>query len=170
MIYDHLDRIADYRNLGPRFGAAIDWLTTTDLEALSFYPPARAGQHKIQIQNEAVFALLNTYPPTASENVVWESHREYADIQVVVTGVEQMGIASLSDDSPIRGAYDAETDAAFYDLPGPDTASSKPAFLTFGPRMFAVYLPQDIHAPNLALPGHDASVRKVVVKVRLDQA
>lgn len=170
MIYDHLDRITDYRGLGPHFGAAIDWLTATDLDALTFYPPAQAGQHKVQIQGEEVFALLNTYPPTAAENIVWESHRDYADIQAVVTGVEQMGIASLRDDSPVRKAYDAETDAALYDLPGPDAASSKPAFLPFGPRMFAIYLPQDIHAPNLALPGHDAAVRKVVVKVRLDRA
>lgn len=168
MIYDHLDRIADYRGLEDRFAKAIDWLTGTDLDALTYHPVAESGQHKMRIQDDDVFAMLNTYPPAPHDQIVWESHRDYADIQVIVSGYEQMGIASLNDNPPVKKGYDPAIDAAFYDLPAPGNDSSVSiTFVPFSPDMFAIYLPQDIHAPNLALAGHTEPVRKVVVKVRV---
>ncbi len=168
MIYDHLDRLDNYRGLGARFAAAIDWLTVTDLPSLTYYPPKQVRERAVSIVGqEEVFAMLSTYPPTAHDQIVWESHRIYADIQVIVAGAEQMGIASLHHNPPIKQDYFAAIDAAFYHLPGPDAPAPHTAFLPFMPRTFAIFLPQDIHAPNLALPGHDDPIRKIVVKVAL---
>jgi len=176
MIYDHLDRIGQYRGLGRNFGPAIDWLTNTDLQALTFHPPADAGLHKPKIAGEDgidVYAMLMTYQPNPVEKTVWESHRQYADIQVVVSGIEQMGIAMLHDGVPVTRPYTAESDAALYGLPRWDEAkameTSNASVLPYGPGMFGIFLPQDIHAPMLAIPGKVGTVRKIVVKVRLDQ-
>ncbi len=167
MIYDHLDRLSTYRPLSPRFAAAIDWLSQTDLQALTFHPPAEAGQHKQHIDGDDVFAQLLTYTPVGPEKVVWESHRDYADLQLVVSGIEQMGIAPLSLDPPVKKAYDATADAALYDLSGPDSPAPGSAFLPFSAGLFGIYLPQDLHAPSLAVPGQVGPVQKIVMKIRL---
>lgn len=150
MILDRMGRAAFYCSAHKRFGQAFDFLTSTDLAAL---PPGRAT-----IQGEELFALVNDYSTQAQEKCRFEAHRKYIDIQLMVRGIERIGVADLAtmkDDEP----YDAERDVAFFHGQG------EPITLREG--TFAIFFPHDAHQPGIAV-AEPLPCRKVVVKVRIE--
>ena len=72
---------------------------------------------------------------------------------------ERMGYVPIADTRE-RDPYDPERDVAFFE-PGRD-------FINVRAGMFAVFWPTDVHAPQAA-DGSPATVRKVVVKVAVDE-
>jgi YhcH/YjgK/YiaL family protein len=150
-----LDRLADsaiYHRLGDRFGAGFDYLRETDLRSLA--------DGRYEIRGENVFAIVQTYQPKPRPQGRWEAHRLYADIQYVVSGVEQMGVGPLVG-LKVVAPYDAEKDVEFYaDLPHQQ-------WISVAAGNFAVFLPHDVHMPSLSLDGNLAEVKKVVIKVRV---
>ena len=153
MIYNTLENSAGLAGLGPRFAQAFAWLRAANLAALE------PGRH--DIAGEDIYALLQHRPLKASDEAVWEAHRKYADIQLVIEGRERLGYALL--DGAPDGLYEEAKD--FLTLP--DLAGQ---CLGLGPGEFAVFLPHDAHRPLLLPEGaaQGAMVRKAVVKVRLD--
>ena len=95
----------------------------------------------------------------------YESHRVMADIQIVLDGEEECRVLSVEPELPGAPAltpeapYDADRDIVFY-REMPEAA----ARLRLRSGFFALLLPQDAHAPALAVstPGR---VKKLVVKV-----
>jgi beta-galactosidase beta subunit len=67
----------------------------------------------------------------------------------------------LSDKLSVRQAYDAEKDAILFDANG--------QFFNVYAGSYAIFAPNDVHAPCLAaeLPGPVGEVCKVVVKCRV---
>jgi YhcH/YjgK/YiaL family protein len=149
MILDRLENAARY-NLGPRFQQGFTWLAATNLAGVP------AGRETID--GEHLFALMNEYSTQPHERCRFEAHRKYADIQYMVEGVEQIGIANVHELAE-REPYLAERDIAFFDGQGD--------LVTLRSGMFAVFFPHDAHQPGIAL-GEPAHVRKVVVKVLLE--
>jgi YhcH/YjgK/YiaL family protein len=79
----------------------------------------------------------------------------------MITGRERMGVA------PIEGmrsqmAYDGEKDLEFF-----AGGASEGQLVTVDQGSFTIFLPHDVHMPNLALAASQR-VKKVVVKVKLD--
>ena len=105
-----------------------------------------------------VYASVQEYT-TKRDSKTLEAHREYIDIQLVLTGKEEIVCAQLAD---CREAvpYDGEKDAAFY------TCSENKVALAFQPGSFGIFFPWDAHAPGLQLCG-PSRVKKIVVKVRV---
>jgi biofilm protein TabA len=149
LILDSLTQAKIYRAFGAGFAAGFDYLAATDLLALA--------DGRYEIQGSDVFAIVQSYNTKPREQGRWEAHRQYADIQIVVTGRERMGVAPISS-LKLACEYDPEKDVAFYDGDG--------QFFTVGEGSFALFLPHDVHMPSLAIesPG---PVKKVVVKVRV---
>lgn len=133
---------------------ALDYLKATDFSILP------AGRHELDGAN--VFALVQRYQPKPLAQAVWESHREHIDVQYIAAGVERMGYMSLAAAPVIAQPYDREKDVTFYQ-PGSD-------MLTFSAGTFAIFAPQDIHAPGLAVEGAagQAEVLKIVIKIRIE--
>jgi len=162
MIHDHLDQLDAYASLMPGFAEALSFLRTQPLMALD------TGRH--DIDGDRLFCIIDRYTPRGDDEQVWETHERYADVQLMVSGSERMGVVprKLSSGKPglgVKTPYDAERDATFYQ---PATHADGPVWLTMTPGRTAVFLPQDIHAPGLALRGHEAKpVTKAVVKVRV---
>jgi YhcH/YjgK/YiaL family protein len=155
MILDRLEHAAFYRGLSPQIAAALDYLQTTDLAALA--------DGRYELDGERLVAIVQRYRPKPLRRAVWESHRRYVDVQYVVSGVERMGWAALSDALPVRAVYDPARDAAFYDL-----AARDGLLFPVGPGSFAVFTPHDVHAPGLAPAGAPpGEVCKVVMKCLL---
>ena len=150
MILDRLDNPFALAAVPPRLGAAVDFLRRRDLDALT------PGRHVID--GERLFAIVEEYTTLPPDECRWEAHRAYIDVQFVVRGVERMGFMNISR-AVEREPYDQSRDVAFFE-PGDD-------FVTVHAGMFAVFGPEDVHAPRGAA-GSPALARKIVVKVAVE--
>jgi len=146
MIFDQLGRAG---RADPRLAAAFAFLAGRDFSA---DPPGR-----IELQGDALYALVQEYTTKPAEAGQWEAHRRYIDVQYLVRGCERIGFAPV--ETLQAGAYIPEKD--FLPLSGPGSS------LDLSAGYFAVFYPEDAHMPGLAVKGPE-SVKKVVVKVRVD--
>lgn len=150
MIIDRLGSRFSSSNLPPRLREALEWLRATDVRALA------TGRHAID--GDSLFALVQEYTTRTAGECRWEAHRMYTDVQYVVSGSERMGFSNISNARELE-PYDAARDVAFFE-PGED-------FVTVRAGMFAIFTPDDVHAPCGAA-GKPASVRKIVIKAAID--
>ena len=154
MILDRLENAAFYRSLSPRIAAALEYLRATDFSALA------DGRH--EIDGDRLVAMVQRYRTKPLAKARWEAHRRYLDVQYVVEGDERIGYAPVLKDSPVAEPYDADKDVMFYAVQGD--------LLQVSAGSFAIFAPQDIHAPGLVggAPPVVRDVLKVVMKCRLD--
>ena len=149
MVYDELNAIESYRTLlGPHADAIIAFLRRGDLESLS------DGEHPIQ--GREAYAIVQTYMTRPREQCVWESHRKYADIQLVLRGREHMGRQPI-EAMKVSQPYDESRDRILY--------SGEGEGLTVSAGQFTIFLPHDVHMPGRMIARAE-EVKKVVVKVR----
>ncbi len=149
MIIDHINYSDAYLNLSPRIRKGLEFLKALDFDTLQ---PGRND-----IDGDSLFAISQEYETRDPKDGKWESHRLYADIQMVVDGEERIGYAAL-ESMVVKTEYLAERDCAIYEGAGD--------FIRFQKGVFGIFFPQDVHMPSIALdqPSH---VKKVVVKVLL---
>jgi YhcH/YjgK/YiaL family protein len=150
MIVDRLCHADCYAALHPRFAAAFAFLKRGDVSTL---PPGR-----YEIDGDNVFALVQSYVTHDPEPRRFEVHRRYVDVQFIAEGRERIGVADLST-LQWTEPYDEPRDAAFLTGAGVDVELAVGGFM--------VLFPHDAHQPCLHPAGGPASVRKIVVKVRV---
>jgi len=121
--------------------------------------PADLAKGKIPIDGEAMFASINTYATKSPEELSFEAHRKYIDVQIVLKGRERIDVTQRTD-LPVRQAYAENTDVMFYDPPTNFTS------LFVEPGQFVVLYPHDAHRPNITADV-PTEVRKLVVKIRV---
>jgi YhcH/YjgK/YiaL family protein len=51
---------------------------------------------KYEIMGEQIYAVVSEYQTSPSEERLWEAHREYVDLQVVIRGEEVIEVSPLS--------------------------------------------------------------------------
>ena len=147
MILDTLDNEARYRGLHPRFKQAFEWLRTCRFEDL---PTGR-----VEIDGPALYASVMRESGRGQAVAKYETHRQYIDIQYLVTGSDLMGWAHLVPGLKSLG-YETAKDLEFYE--------AKPTLWVPVPAgTFTIFFPEDAHAP---MAGIEAMF-KVVVKVRV---
>ncbi len=153
MILDRLENAALYRPLGPRIAAALDWLRATDIAALA--------EGRYELEGDRLAAIVQRYRTKPLPKARWEAHHRYLDVQYVAEGTERIGYAPLTEQWKVVEPYDEAKDVAFYDARG--DLFEVPA------GSFAIFGPQDIHAPGLVggTPPVVREVLKVVVKCLL---
>ena len=149
MIYDTIEHAGQYRRISKNLAKALDFLTCADLEAMD--------AERVEIDGSRVFAFFQRYE-TKPANDRPEAHRDYIDIQYLVSGEEMIGVAPLSS---MRREVEAHPDRDIYFYEG-ETAK-----LPLGSGRFAILFPQDAHAPCIAA-GESRPVRKLVIKVAVD--
>jgi YhcH/YjgK/YiaL family protein len=138
--------------MSPNFEKAIQYILHTD------FSRQETGQYPVDGDN--VFAIVNEYTTKPLAECDPESHRDYADIQIVVTGAEKFGYTPLADRTATI-PYDPERDVAFYSLAEEDLN-----YLTLPAGQFIIFFPSDIHQPEV-FDHQPALVKKVVMKVAL---
>ena len=146
MIYDTLEHIELYRDVHPRIYQGLK-LLEKDLSGLA------PGDYPVD--GERLYCSIQAYDTVPVGTL--ESHKRYADIQYVIRGAEYMGVAPLEDKEP----FESHPDRDLYFYHGDMDK------LTLTPGRFIVLMPQDLHAPRIAV-GESAPVLKCVVKVLLD--
>ncbi|MBE6290848.1 MAG: DUF386 domain-containing protein [Bacteroidales bacterium] len=145
MVIDNLKNLRDYASLNPLFAQAIDYIENTDLKALA---PGKI----VLVENELI-VNVNEIGPKTKEQAKLETHNEYIDIQIPLTGVEQMGYTQRTD-LP-EAEYDVVKDLTLYEGLADD-------YLTVKPGMFTLFFPSDGHAPGITPTG----LKKIIVKVK----
>ncbi len=146
MVIDRLENLEKYVSLNPLFAQAVDFLKSTDLEA------HETG--KVVLKEGELIVNFSQARPKTKEEARIETHNNFIDIQIPLSGVEGMGYMPRAD-LP-EAAYNAEKDITFYEGLATD-------YLTVKPGMFAIFFPEDAHAPGITPDG----VKKVIVKVRV---
>lgn len=104
-----------------------------------------------------LFALEQAYRSKPRSEGVYESHRVYLDIQVIVAGEELMELTEVAR-LKVQEDFTPERDLIFYqDFRGGSVLRMHAGEL-------AIFRPADAHMPSLAVDA-PAVVRKTVVKV-----
>ena len=112
------------------------------------------GKYPIDGQN--AYATISTGPPKKMEEVKWESHKKYIDLQYVISGKIKIGLAPVTT-ATVTEPYSESRDAANYNATG--------KYLTATPKEFFLFFPQDAHRPDIKIEGAD-SLKKLVIKIR----
>lgn len=151
MILDDLENSARYECLGRRFSQAFTLLRTGNLAA------KEAGNY--EVDGKKLYYMVQHYNTKPREERRFESHRVYADIQVVFSGRETMGFTKVSG-LDVQTPYDDNKDIMFFGTPADYTELKMEA------GDFVVLFPGEAHMPQCQWGG-PAQVVKVVFKVML---
>ena len=145
----------------PGFASAfayIEDLMRPDSPARQRLDHLAAGENKKIELAGGVFAVEQVYQTKPRTEGIFESHRKYIDIQVVVAGEERMEVIDAAHIT-VREPYSAERDVILYH----DASGASELRLRAGEA--AVFFPIDVHMPSLRLHVPAVLVRKTVVKV-----
>ena len=156
MFIGYLSNLADEIEFyPPALQKGLRFLMDTDISSL---PVGRC-----EIEGNQLFALVSDYLTEPKQQRRPEAHVKYIDIQYVHSGAESIGVGPLHAVSEVDEDLLASRDLIFYK----GLAVETDIVLQAG--MFAVFFPWDVHRPNCS-PGPEAGqIRKVVVKVALNQ-
>lgn len=150
MIIDSLQNAAKYTLLHPHFAKAFDYINTTDLAAIE------VGKYEIDGDNLRAI-VSNKKGVTADESVAkFECHDKHIDIQLCISGNEQIGWKPREKCATPNGGYNPDKDVQLYH-DKPDT------FFGLTDNQFAIFYPEDVHAPMIG----DAEIKKLVIKVKI---
>lgn len=154
MIFDKLKNAACYAGLSDNFRTAIEFMLSRD------FTDAPAG--KYEIDGKEVYATIYDQTGLTVGKEKYECHRNYADIQLVLSGGERMFYAELGSCENFTDHNDVK-DIAF-------CTAENGVDLRFLPGDFAIFFPQDAHMPGMCLPenaGKDMITKKLVIKVKI---
>ncbi|QLB13681.1 YhcH/YjgK/YiaL family protein [Bisgaardia hudsonensis] len=140
-------------NLPKVIADVCDHLKTLDLINLE------KGRHDLTDQ-----IYMNVMEPetAASESKQAELHRQYIDVQVLISGQEWIEYAVNTPDLSQYTPYDEKDD---YQLI-PDIPNKSTIKLT--PNMFAIFFPYEPHKPCCNVDGKVVNLKKLVVKVPVE--
>ena len=147
MIYDSLENFKIYQGLHPQFRDVRKFIERNKLADLP------EGRHNIN--EEGAHAVLSSYLTKDQSEKHIEAHRRFIDIQIILNGMEKVGVCNRADCS--ESDYDSERD--FQQLNG------QVETLTLKPNYFAIFMPQDGHMPQIKYGEKPEEVKKLVIKV-----
>lgn len=152
MIFDHFQNASIYNGLSRKIAEGLALLADPAVRN------APAGKHIVR--DKELFYVVAEYTTKPHQEVKPEIHQKYLDIQFVATGQEYIETSPL-DKLTVCDAYDPQKDAALYQ---PDPMPSR---LLMRPGWFAIFWPNEPHAPGVCVDVPTA-VRKIVVKVLME--
>lgn len=149
MIIDTIANASKYFSVHPLFAKAFEYIEQTDL--------ANAPDGKLDI-TEGLKAIFSDKAGTTAEASVgkFECHNKNIDIQLCINGVETIGWKPREKCMTENGGYNPEKDVQLYNEQ-PDMYFQ----LTNG--QFAVFFPEDVHAPMIGA----GEIKKLVIKVKI---
>ena len=147
MIVDTLQNLQAYVTLNPLFPKVIEFLKNNDLNALE------TGKH--EIEGKDLFVNIQVAKGKTPDEAVLETHDKMIDIQIPLSAAETYGYTPR--EALPKAEYNAEKDITKI----PDLAAE--SYVTCQPGAFAIFFPQDGHAPCIAgVP----EIKKAIFKVK----
>lgn len=150
MIYDKIDNIDTYAGLYEDIIIGLKFLR-------EIQPDIQIGVYNL---SSTVKAIVSEYNTKIENENGYEAHRDYIDIQYLISGIERIGYMPLEYLKETI-SYNKEKDIAFFK---DEYGASQ--YLLLGNGYFTILFPQDGHMPQLAINA-PMKVKKVVVKVKV---
>lgn len=146
MVIDTLDNFSKYESLNPLFKDVAEFLAANSLNELE--------EGKLQIKGGDLFVNITTAKGKTPEEAVMETHKKMIDIQIPSSVPETYGY------TPLCALPDAEynEDKDITKMPGVIADN----YVTCRPGMFAIFFPQDGHAPCIS---PEPEIKKAIFKV-----
>ena len=110
----------------------------------------------VHLSND-VYVTISAYQTKKKEEIWFESHREYIDLQYVIEGSEYIALSHNAIENIVL--YNKEKDIAFY------TANVEKQLLADSTRFF-LFFPEDLHQPCINI-GSSKYVKKIVIKIKV---
>lgn len=138
-----------YEQFPERWNLVFKFLVETDLKTIE------TGRIDL---SEDVFTVVSEYETKKPEDALFESHKEYIDLQYVISGEELIG---LTNDQSIKIAtpYSYSNDITFYQFDGGK-------LLPASPENYFIFFPEDIHRPCIKT-SKKSMVKKIVLKIKV---
>lgn len=148
MIIDNLSKLTEYETLNPHFGKAIKFIQSLDLK--------NPELGKFEIDGKNVFASISESKLKTPEQAKLEVHNNYIDIQIPISKAEGFGWTGRSELTKEAAPFDETKDIQFFE--------DKPTLnYDLQPGNFAIFFPQDGHAPCIG----EGTVIKIVIKIKV---
>lgn len=151
MILDEITHASRYVPLMRSFKDSFEFLRSRDF--------ALEKPQRYEIGSAGIYALLQEYSPKKKAERSIEAHHRYIDVQYMVEGKEYLGYAYIA--TLTSCGYDTEHDT--------ETLTGEVALLPFCKNQFAILFPQDAHMPGVKSSGSTKIVKKVVLKVPVEE-
>lgn len=149
MFHGSLTQPVFFDSLPERILWVVDYLAKLPLQELS------CGRH--EIDGELMFMNVMEFDAQPAENKKAEMHRVYADVQLLIKGIEGIEYSPLTPNEGLE-PYHADDDYQLIrEIPNKSN-------LRMLPGMFAVFLPGEPHKPGCKIADSE-TIKKVVVKV-----
>jgi YhcH/YjgK/YiaL family protein len=149
MIVDHIANAAKYFSLHPLFEKAFAFINSTDFNEMP--------DGKTQVEEGLLAILSNGNGKTKEDSLKkFECHNRNIDIQLCLSGNETIGWKPRNFCTNPNGDFNEEKDVQFYN-DNPDM------FFQLTDGQFAIFFPEDVHAPMIG----DAMIKKLVMKVKI---
>ena len=150
MIIDTLASSEKYFCIHPLFKKAFEYINSQKPDSIE---PGR-----YEIDGDLLKAIVSDKPGMTMEESVakFECHDQHIDIQFCINGKEQIGWKPRENCVQQKGEYNAEKDVLFY-------GDTPDMFFQLTNNQFAIFFPNDVHAPMI---GHGA-IKKMVIKVKI---
>ena len=146
---DTLSFAEHYKRYPERWKLAFDYLSSVKKDSLI------VGK---KFLSEDVFVSVDEYRTKKKEDVLFESHRRYIDLQYVMEGEEYIGFSRY----PVKEVvpYNVERDITFYN-------ANIEQLLKADAGHFFIFFPTDLHQPCIAAE-QCKRVKKIVIKIKID--
>ncbi|MBR4366848.1 MAG: YhcH/YjgK/YiaL family protein [Bacteroidaceae bacterium] len=146
MVLDSLDNLEKYVSLNPLFSDVVDYIRNNDL--------AKHEPGKEFIKGNDLFVNFSIAKGKNCEEAKLETHNQMIDIQIPISCAETMGYTPRKDLPEVD--YNADKDISFYEGPAQQ-------YITVEPGSFAIFFPQDGHAPCIS---KESQIQKIIFKVK----
>lgn len=152
MVFDNLKNCELYYPLHPKFKEAFEFIEKAMAENLA------AG--KYEIDGKELWASVQEYTSKLESEAKAEAHKNYIDIQFIVSGSEVIEGFDIEKATP-KSEYNDVKDVMFYE----DYDNVVKGILS--KNEYGIFFPTDVHKPGMCLDGNQDTVKKIVVKVKV---
>ncbi len=151
MVFDNIKNAEIYYGMHKNFKAAFEFIKKAVAENLP------TGRYELDGDN--LYAPISEYD-TNPEGNVFEGHKNYIDLQFVFEGKERIDVIEI-DKATSDTEYDTEKDFQLF------KTQNDAVRVLLNKGDFAIFYPNDLHAPGLSYDGNVEKVKKIVVKVKI---
>ena len=149
MIFDNIENLAKYDFISPE--------VVEFVKGLNVNTPC--GRYEL---SDKIYANVEDYITRSELDCSLESHRKYIDIQIVIYGNERIDFINI-DGLKVQKVYDHIKDIIFYKRPKTELSR-----IYLNGTNFAIFYPDDAHAPQITTLSPLDNVKKAVIKIPVE--
>jgi len=147
MVFDSIENFGNYLSLHPHFNDVYDFIKGKNI------PEMAEGRY--EVNSHGAFVLVKEYVTKDISETFVECHRKFIDIQILLKGIERIGICNKTE---CKGyAYDPDKDL--------QKLEGELNFIKMDKNYFVIFFPQDGHMPELNYGDLQEKVKKIIFKV-----